>query len=84
MPEENLTLHKEKEKVLEDLKACQKALKDSEAKAKEQAEKNVQTIQDLQDSLNLRVDEIAAIDQQILVKFLPFFAIFPPFYSTLA
>src|SRR5664279_4393647 len=74
--EENISLYKEKEKVLHDLKACQKALRDSEAKAKEQAEKDAQTIQELQDSLNLRLDEIAALDEQILGKFLPFSRLF--------
>src|SRR5664279_4995691 len=64
--EENLTLFKQNEKTLQDLKACQKAFWDSDAKAKAQAEKDAQTIKELQDSLNLRLDEIAALDQHIL------------------
>ena len=74
--EENLTLYKEHEKTLQDLKACQRALRDAEAKAKEQAERNAQTIKELQDSLNLRLDEITALDRHILGELL---ASFPPF-----
>src|SRR5664279_1799316 len=74
--EENLTLYKEHEKTLQDLKACQRALRDSDAKAKAQAEKDAQTIKELQDSLNLRLDEIAALDRHILGESL---ASFPPF-----
>ena len=76
--EENLTLYKEKEKALQDLKASQRALRDAEAKAKEQAEKNAQTIAELQDSLNLRLDEITALDKHILGKFL---RRFPPLFQ---
>src|SRR5664279_772297 len=74
--EENLTLFKENEKTLQDLKACQRVLRDSDAKAKAQAEKYAQTIKELQDSLNLRLDEITVLDRHILGESL---SSFPPF-----
>ena len=66
--EENLQLHKDNQRVTDDLKAAQKALSDLEAKTFAQAEKDAKTIEDLTKALDRRLEEVAILDNEILGK----------------
>lgn len=66
--EENLQLNKENQKLREDLKAVQKALRDLEANSSAQAEKDAKVISDLTTALDRRLEEVTILDHEILGK----------------
>ena len=65
---ENQELFQENRKLKSDLESAQKLLETTQSKAKEQAEKDAESIRLLQDTLEARLAEMKAVDDQLLSK----------------
>ena len=61
----------ENRKLKSDLESAQKLLESTLSKAKEQAEKDAESVRLLQDTLEARLAEMKAVDDQLLSKKLP-------------
>ena len=68
---ENQELFQENRKLKSDLESAQKLLESTLSKAKEQAEKDAESVRLLQDTLEARLTEMKAVDDQLLSKKLP-------------
>ena len=66
--EENQELFQENRKLKSDLESAQKLLETTQNKAKEQAERDAESIRLLQDTLEARLAEMKAVDDQLLRK----------------
>ena len=66
--EENQELFQENRKLKSDLESAQKLLESTLSKAKEQAEKDAESVRLLQDTLEARLTEMKAVDDQLLRK----------------
>ena len=64
-------MFQENRKLKSDLESAQKLLETTQSKAKEQAEKDAESIRLLQDTLEARLAEMKAVDDQLLSKQLP-------------
>ena len=65
---ENQELFQENRKLKSDLESAQKLLESTLSKAKEQAEKDAESVRLLQDTLEARLAEMKAVDDQLLSK----------------
>ena len=63
---ENQELFQENRKLKSDLESAQKLLETTHIKAKEQAERDAESIRLLQDTLEARLAEMKAVDDQLL------------------
>ena len=65
---ENLALFKDNQKLKEDLEATKMTLAETQKSAKEQADRDAESIRLLQDNLEARLAETTAIDNELLSK----------------
>ena len=70
-----MTLFKENPKLTENLEAARKQIAETQKSAKEQANRDAESIRLLQDNLEARLIEIQAVDKELLGKL--FFQILP-------
>ena len=68
---ENQELYKENRQLKTDLESAQKLLEATQKAAREQAERDAESIRLLQDNLEARLAETKAVDDQLLRKRLP-------------
>ena len=61
-------MFQENRKLKSDLESAQKLLESTLSKAKEQAEKDAESVRLLQDTLEARLAEMKAVDDQLLSK----------------
>ena len=73
---ENIELFKENERLKGELEASQKLLSDTRKASKEQADRDAESIKLLQDTLEARLAEIKAVDDELLSKTLYFHLFF--------
>ena len=66
--ETNQELFQENRKLKLDLESAQKLLETTQSRAKEQAERDAENIRLLQDTLEARLAEMKAVDDQLLRK----------------
>ena len=66
--EENQEMFQENRKLKSDLESAQKLLETTQRAAKDQAEKDAESIRLLQDNLEARLAETKAVDDQLLRK----------------
>ena len=65
---ENLALFKDNQKLKEELEAIKTILAETQKSAKAQAERDAESIHLLQDSLEARLAETTAVDDELLSK----------------
>ena len=65
---ENLELFKENERLKGELEAAQKLVSDIQKSSEERAKKDAESIRLLQDTLDARLSEIKAVDDDLLSK----------------
>ena len=65
---ENIELFKENERLKNELEAAQKLLSDVRESSKERADRDAESIKLLQDTLEARLAEIKAVDDDLLSK----------------
>ena len=65
---ENLALFKDNQKLKEDLEATKMTLAETQKSAKEQADRDTESIRLLQDNLEAHLAETTAIDDELLSK----------------
>lgn len=73
---ENVELFKQNERLKGELEASQKLLSDTRKASKEQADRDAESIKLLQDTLEARLAEIKAVDDELLSKTLYFHLFF--------
>ena len=66
---ENLALFKDYQKLKEELEATQLSLAETRKSAKEQADRDAESISLLQDNLEARLAETKAVDDELLRKY---------------
>ena len=65
---ENIELFKENERLKGELEATQKLLSETRESSKKQADRDAESIKLLQDTLEARLAEIKAVDDELLCK----------------
>ena len=65
---ENQELFQENRKLKSELESAQKLLETTQSRAKEQADRDAESIRLLQDTLEARLAEMKAVDDQLLSK----------------